>query len=51
MLSQVQRYLPFDDSKTEWNHRELIFKEAGSYKISASVTDGYDTVNAEKLLQ
>lgn len=40
----------FDDSKTEWNHRELIFKEAGSYKISASVTDGYDTVNAEKII-
>lgn len=40
----------FDDSKTEWNHRKLIFKEAGSYKISASVTDGYDTVNAEKII-
>ena len=40
----------FDDSKTEWNHRELIFKDAGSYKISASVTDGYDTVNAEKII-
>ena len=39
-----------DNSKTDWNHRELIFKESGTYKISASVTDGYDTVNAEKII-
>ena len=40
----------FDNNKNAWNHRELIFKEAGTYKISASVTDGYDTVNAEKII-
>ena len=40
----------FDNNKNAWNHRELIFKESGTYKISASVTDGYDTVNAEKII-
>ncbi|MDE5781318.1 MAG: hypothetical protein K2I03_07535, partial [Lachnospiraceae bacterium] len=40
-------YVLYDDSKTTWNHRELIFKEAGSYHIKASATDGTDTFTAD----
>ncbi len=40
----------YDDSKTLWNHRELIFKEAGNYHIKATATDGTDTFSTEKYI-
>ena len=32
-------YLAYNDSAADWNHRELIFKESGTYKITAVATD------------
>lgn len=40
----------YDDSETLWNHRELIFKEAGNYHITAVATDGTDTFSTEKYI-
>lgn len=39
-----------DDSASEWNHRELIFTKAGTYKLSGLVTDGVDTFTADTLI-
>ena len=39
-----------DDAGAEWNHRELIFKQEGSYKICAVATDGYDSFFTEKTI-
>lgn len=39
-----------DDSKTSDTHRELLFKESGTYKINAMVTDGYDEFPAEEII-
>ena len=36
-----------DETASRWNHRELIFKQAGNYKIRAVATDGYDDFSAE----
>ncbi|MDD6072554.1 MAG: hypothetical protein PUC12_17350, partial [Clostridiales bacterium] len=30
----------YDEDAAAWNHRELLFKEAGTYKITAVATDG-----------
>ena len=40
----------YDDTKTLWNHRELIFKEAGNYCITAVATDGVDIFTVEKYI-
>lgn len=42
-----QVFFLLDDTVTAWNHRELIFKQAGTYKICAVATDGYDDFPAE----
>ena len=40
-------YFILDETVSQWNHRELIFKQAGNYKISAVATDGYEDFSAE----
>ena len=35
-------FLLYDESKTTWNHRELLFTEPGTYHITAVATDGTD---------
>ena len=40
----------FDDNATEWNHRELIFRRSGTYKITAVATDGVDNFTDEKII-
>ena len=44
---EQSEYILYDDSKTVWNHRELIFKEAGTYHITATATDGVDTFTTD----
>ena len=43
-------YLLFDDNAAAWNHRELIFKESGKYRITAIATDGTDEFIDEKII-
>lgn len=40
-------YYACDESSAGWNHRELIFREEGTYKILATVTDGKEEFTAE----
>ena len=42
-----EEFFILDETASQWNHREMIFKQAGSYKISAVTTDGYDNFSAE----
>ena len=37
----------YDDGAAEWNHRELIFTEPGTYTISAIATDGTDNFETQ----
>lgn len=36
-----------DEENSEWNHRELVFTEEGNYRITVTVTDGYDEFSNE----
>lgn len=40
-------YVLYDETATDWNHREFIFKEPGTYTVSAVATDGTDTFPVE----
>lgn len=39
-----ENYLIYDTDATEWNHRELLFKQSGSYKVS-TITYSRDKVD------
>lgn len=43
-------YYVYDETAGEWNYRELIFKQPGTYKISGIATDGYDSFSAENTI-
>lgn len=40
----------YDEDAAAWNHRELLFKEAGTYKITAVATDGTDEFPVTKII-
>ncbi len=42
-----EEYVRFDDAAALWNHRELLFTEAGTYRIIAVVTDGEEEFQTE----
>ena len=50
VIATMEEVCLVDDTKTSWNHRELIFKESGTYKITANITDGYDSYVGEKII-
>ncbi|MDE7156492.1 MAG: hypothetical protein K2O02_00730 [Lachnospiraceae bacterium] len=45
-----EEYVRFDDTTALWNHRELLFKEAGTYRITAVVTDGEEEFQTETVV-
>ena len=50
VIATIGEICGIDESKSKWNHRELIFKNAGNYKINAKVTDGYDEFTTEETI-
>jgi len=45
--SAEEDFAAYDTTASTWNHRELIFKESGTYRITAIATDGTDEFTAE----
>ncbi len=50
VIATMDEVCMVDDSKTTNTHRELLFKESGTYRINAMVTDGYDEFPAEEII-